>query len=347
MGDAPVGSERRTISLLCIFGCLVRHSDTLPVQAASPSGDAPSPNGDFSYYTFTRNARLHTLMKIRPLSVSLKSKIHVAFLLGAFCFCTIAAAAKEFSLPSKGSVIASISIPENWKSETVEQGVLAQSEDAKISVSVGALTALKELKELEVYGETTIQKYVKERGLKIDESSQREGSVKVDGLDTMTLTLKATGKDGPSTIMLFTVPMLKAKPVVIVFWWSDKEFSTHSEELDKIMDSLKGNSYTLDFSGTKKTQKPTEADLRQAVAALYPKKNDAFLVLSTSDTNYIQASVDSMGGFVVEYQEGDIKHHYQAKRSDLKADEVVKVLVFYVNGNDEWKKTTEWMLMEL
>jgi hypothetical protein len=105
--------------------------------------------------------------------------------------------------------------------------------------------------------------------------------------------------------------------------------------------------YTLDFCGSKKTQKPTEADLRQAVTDLDASKNDAFLVLSSSDTTYLQASGDPKTGFVLEHQEGDLKHHYKASRSDLTADDIVKALISYGTGTEEWKKTAEWVLMEL
>ena len=101
---------------------------------------------------------------------------------------------------------------------------------------------LKDLKDLETQTDSAIQKCVKDHGIKIDDASIKEGSVKVNGLDTTTVTLKGTGEDGPCTIMLFIVPVVKGKPAVLLFWWADKEFQKHAEELDKIVDSLKANS---------------------------------------------------------------------------------------------------------
>jgi hypothetical protein len=114
---------------------------------------------------------------------------------------------------------------------------------------------------------------------------------------------------------------------------------------------------TLDICGEKKIQNPTESDLRQAVFALDTKKEDAFLILGPTDMTYIQTTGDQKVGFVLEYQDTDAKHHYRAKgrgpypidrgwpRCDLTADEIVKVLVSYSTGSDEWKTMAEWDLI--
>jgi hypothetical protein len=111
---------------------------------------------------------------------------------------------------------------------------------------------------------------------------------------------------------------------------------------------------TLDICGAKKIQNPTESDLRQAVFALDTKKDEAFLILGPTEMTYIQTTGDQKVGFVVEYQAGDAEHHYRAKprglsqvdrrwpRCDLTADEVVKALVSYSTGTDDWKTMAEW-----
>lgn len=94
-------------------------------------------------------------------------------------------------------------------------------------------------------------------------------------------------------------------------------------------------------------QNPTEADIRQTLDSLDTHKNGAFLILGTSDMTYIQTSGDKKAGFALEYQEGDTKHHYQAMRDNFTAEEIVKVMTSYSAGTDDWKKATEWMLMEV
>jgi uncharacterized lipoprotein YehR (DUF1307 family) len=102
--------------------------------------------------------------------------------------------------------------------------------------------------------------------------------------------------------------------------------------------------YTLDICGDKKIQNPTESDIRQAVFALDTKKEDAFLILGPTEMTYIQTGGDKNVGFKLEYQETDTKHHYRANR-DLTADEIVKALVAYSTGTDEWKTMAEWDLV--
>ena len=101
---------------------------------------------------------------------------------------------------------------------------------------------------------------------------------------------------------------------------------------------------TLDICGDKKIQNPTESDIRQAVFALDTKKDDAFFILGPTDMTYIQTGGDQNVGFKLEYQETDVKHHYRANR-DLAADEIVKALVAYSTGADEWKTMAEWDLI--
>ena len=99
-------------------------------------------------------------------------------------------------------------------------------------------------------------------------------------------------------------------------------------------------SYTLDICGEKKIQNPTEADIRQAISILDADKNSAFLILGTWDMTYIQSSGDTKDGFDLEYQDGDLKHHYRANK--FKAEEIIKAMTSYSTGTDNWKKTAEW-----
>jgi len=101
---------------------------------------------------------------------------------------------------------------------------------------------------------------------------------------------------------------------------------------------------TLDICGARKIKNPTESDIRKAVFALDTKNGDAFLILARTGMTYIQTGGDKNVGFKLEYQEGDIKHHYQATH-DLVADEIVNALVAYSTGADDYKTMAEWKLI--
>jgi hypothetical protein len=103
----------------------------------------------------------------------------------------------------------------------------------------------------------------------------------------------------------------------------------------------KARTMVLDICGRKKIQDPTESDIRQAVFALDTKKDEAFLILGSTEMTYIQTTGDQKSDFIVEYQENDAKHHYRARRN-LTADEIVKALASYSSGADDWKTMAEW-----
>lgn len=106
----------------------------------------------------------------------------------------------------------------------------------------------------------------------------------------------------------------------------------------------KARTMVLDICGGKKIRNPTESDIRQAVFALDTKKDEAFLILGPTEMTYIQTTGDQKSDFIVEYQENDARHHYRANRS-FTADEIVKALVSYSTGADDWKTTTGWELL--
>jgi len=91
-------------------------------------------------------------------------------------------------------------------------------------------------------------------------------------------------------------------------------------------------------TNTLQNEIPTEADIRSWVSALNAKKSHAFLSLGRTPITYIQVSSDSKVGFGLEYEDNG---HYRAK-GRFTAEEVVKALVPYLNGNDNWKKSFNW-----
>jgi len=97
----------------------------------------------------------------------------------------------------------------------------------------------------------------------------------------------------------------------------------------------------LEVCGSTKIQNPSESDIRQAVSALDTKHNDAFLILGPTNMTYIQVTGDPKVGFDVEYQESNLPNHYRS-RCDFTVEEIVRTLVEYYTGPDEWIKSGEW-----
>ncbi len=104
--------------------------------------------------------------------------------------------------------------------------------------------------------------------------------------------------------------------------------------------------FILDICGEKILRNPSEEDIRKSVFLLDPKINDAFLVLKKTDTTYIQIWTNKKNNFGIEYQSGDMSNHYRCKTM-FTAEEIVGILVSYVNENNGWKEKNKWEIVDL
>ncbi len=83
----------------------------------------------------------------------------------------------------------------------------------------------------------------------------------------------------------------------------------------------------------------TENDLSEALAAL-PGKEDPYVILSKTDMTYMQA-LWTEDGFILEYQENSIAHHYISIRR-LSLEQVTCALINYLNGSNLWKVSVQF-----
>jgi hypothetical protein len=101
-------------------------------------------------------------------------------------------------------------------------------------------------------------------------------------------------------------------------------------------------------TNTLQNQNPTEAEIHAAIFALDVKKGESHFSFGPTPMIWMQATGDPKVGFKLDYQECKPSkeyfqeyRHYEAK-GKFAADEVVKVLVSYLNSSDDWKKTADW-----
>jgi hypothetical protein len=99
----------------------------------------------------------------------------------------------------------------------------------------------------------------------------------------------------------------------------------------------------LDVNG-EKIRNPKEKDIVEALSAVDGKRDFTYLILGVSDMTYIQAGRDKPGAFDLEYQAGDLKHHYIAKKK-YTPGELKPILLSYLKGDGKWKEMAEWTLM--
>jgi len=91
----------------------------------------------------------------------------------------------------------------------------------------------------------------------------------------------------------------------------------------------------------------TERVIEEQLLSLPGGDNDSFLVLSSSDMSYIQASGSFDEGFILEYQEESIEHHYACVDQLISQEKLIQAFKDYLNGTDAWKNDLAWEKEEI
>ena len=100
---------------------------------------------------------------------------------------------------------------------------------------------------------------------------------------------------------------------------------------------------TLTLSSGEKIRNPDHAQLQEALGKLdVARDGEGFAILMRTEMTYMQVSGDKKMGFDMEYQEGDVKHHYRAERTDFSLDDVVRAMEQYRDGTIDWPQYGSW-----
>jgi hypothetical protein len=105
---------------------------------------------------------------------------------------------------------------------------------------------------------------------------------------------------------------------------------------------------TLEIDGKKAVTNPKTGDIRRAVRTL-ETKGDGYLVLGkgASGLSYIQAYYErDRRKWILEYQDGHLDEHYRANDL-LDSDSVARSLENYIQGEERWRKETNWKRVEI
>lgn len=160
-------------------------------------------------------------MKKLPLAVLLA----LALLTPAF--------AKTFKVPGEDS-FASITIPDDWKSKEIDNGVESESPDSEVYFAVEATDA----KGLEKTIEEAVE-YLNEKGVTVDLKTQKQSEGKVNGMDGIDITWNGKDKEGDAIISLTILAAKKEKMLLITYWASPEGTKKHDKELGAILQSIK------------------------------------------------------------------------------------------------------------
>ena len=87
----------------------------------------------------------------------------------------------------------------------------------------------------------------------------------------------------------------------------------------------------------------TELDIRGRI------EGEEFAILAADDDTYLQCAKqnDAPSEYLLEFQEGDLGHHYRAVDDAVPLDRVITTFIKYLRGDESWQSDFEWQRMEL
>ena len=141
---------------------------------------------------------------------------------------------KTLKLLSDEFAIATITLPDDWEPEEVTNGVAGQSPDTAVYM---AAVAVGSEKGMDAELNDTFE-FLKEHKVELDKSTKHESKFKLNGEEVNELIYHGKDEDGPTSVSISFVP-IKDKVVVLTYWVTTAKEKQHSEEVAKILQSLK------------------------------------------------------------------------------------------------------------
>ena len=97
----------------------------------------------------------------------------------------------------------------------------------------------------------------------------------------------------------------------------------------------------LEAEGQRPITDPQSSDIDSAVSLL-SVPDRTFLILSRSDTSFVQAAIVGPNRILLECRDGSPDKHFRSVRDDYSSGEVVSILESYRRGETAWWNASEW-----
>lgn len=162
----------------------------------------------------------------------MKTRLLLAVLLAA-ALITTPAFGKTFKVPDEKPV-ASITVPDSWKSKEIDKGIEAQSGDGEVYFAVEATDA----KGLEKTIEEAVE-YLKGQGVTVDESTMKQTEGSINGMKGVDITWSGKDKEGAAIISLTVLAVSDDDALMITYWASPEGTKKYDKELGEIINSIK------------------------------------------------------------------------------------------------------------
>lgn len=149
------------------------------------------------------------------------------------CALVATAFAKTYKLPEDGPAV-SITVPDSWETDEIEDGIESTSEDGEIYF-YAEMTDADNVKEAMTEG----VKYLQGKGVTVDADSAKDHEGKVNGLDVVGVSWSGKDEEGPARISLSVVVLNNEKGLLLVYWGSPEGEKKNQADLSKISNSIK------------------------------------------------------------------------------------------------------------
>ena len=142
------------------------------------------------------------------------------------------AMAEVYTMPDNKPVV-SITIPDDWETEEIEDGVEATSPDKNVYIAA-------ELVKASNVEEATKEalKYLVDNGVVIDAATKKEKTFKIGELEAYELGWQGKDEDGPTEVSVAIVVVAPKKLMFLTYWATPEGGKTNAAALGAIALSI-------------------------------------------------------------------------------------------------------------
>jgi len=100
--------------------------------------------------------------------------------------------------------------------------------------------------------------------------------------------------------------------------------------------------FRLDIHGERELLDPTPQEIKLAIDSMSLSDDDPFLILEkgADGMTYIQAMLEENSLWTVEFQDGDLQHHFQS--SKVSTEKVTDMFLAFADGDEAWRTSVNW-----
>lgn len=134
----------------------------------------------------------------------------------------------------KGDAIATVTVPDKWKTEAEDDSLDIVSDDEEVYINIEALDyesvegAVKEA-----------MGYLQKNKVKVDPATAKKQAGEANGMKFENVDFDGTDEDGPCKISITVLGVTPKKALVLLYWASPEAEKKHEKELSAIQASIK------------------------------------------------------------------------------------------------------------